>query len=304
MYWIIGLIIIVAAVLKLSIFKVPDVHIGLPSSIFVGRFKKELDENGWSTPIGEPYREGYHLKRPWWKIYLFNREVRTRKIKKSEEEEQGREYQIGGESGGTVYVTGVIQYRPSILSLYRLIEVDENAIIEGLDAEVDEFLSQELGKMLSFEEAITRKGQLSKELIGKLTEPTERRLFGNDKPLDHAQLSYGVDILKATIDEIKPTEELRLARDARQKEMYEKDSETTEWVHLMEKAGQLKKILPGLEEREILKAVQVWRKQYNYNYDEIKIDSPDMISSILGTVLKSRKEGSKEQGQGGEQNES
>jgi hypothetical protein len=70
----------------------------------------------------------------------------------------------------------------------------------------------------------------------------------------------------------------------------------------MEKVGELKRALPGLEEREVLKAVQVWRKQYNYNYDEIKIDSPDTISSILATVLKSRKEGSKEQG--GQQNES
>jgi regulator of protease activity HflC (stomatin/prohibitin superfamily) len=263
--------------LKLSIVRIPEVHLGLPSSIFTGRFKREKDQNDCSIPISQPLREGYHLVWPWWKITLINRETRTRKINE-------REYQVGGE-GGTVKVTGVVQYRPSEVSLYRMVEVDEHAIELGLDAEIDEFLSVEIGRMESFEDAITRttkEGEgLSKKLFEKLTRSPDRKQTCLGKDLDYSQHSYGVDILKATIDYVKPNEELQQARDSRQKELYEKQFQTTEWTHLMEKVSQLRTILPDLDQKEALKAVQIWQRQYPYEFREMKIDSPDVFSSFL-----------------------
>ncbi|MFW5885241.1 MAG: hypothetical protein ACOCUF_03395 [Patescibacteria group bacterium] len=274
--------------LKLSIVRVPEIYLGLPSSIFTGRFKREKDENDCSIPISYPLREGYHLVRPWWKIILIERKTKKRKIDE-------REYQVGGE-GGTVKVTGVVQYRPSEVSLYRILEVEEHTIEDGLDAEIDEFLSMEIGQMKSFENAITRitkDGEgLSKKLFEKLTRPPDRKQTCLGKDLDYSQHSYGVDILKATIDYVKPNEELQQARDSKQRELYEKEFQTTEWTHLMEKVSQLRTILPDLDQKEALKAVQIWQRQYPYEFGEMKIDSPDVFSSfLLPLIEKIKKQG-------------
>ncbi len=141
-----------------SYVKVPDVNLGLPSSLFTGRFKRNktqsgkkeieiLDEDGetikekieiaieYSLPISEPLKEGVYLKPFWWKYTFYSRKIVVKPIER-------KDVQVGaggktGGSQGSVNITGKIQYRRSNKLLSRYAETGEEAVHEGLDPEID-----------------------------------------------------------------------------------------------------------------------------------------------------------------------
>jgi len=264
--------------LSLSVFKIQDIYLGLPSSIFMGRFKAKKDSNGNSIPIREPYAEGIHFKWPWWSIKQFSREIKTLPIER-------KAYPVG--TSGTVYLTGTIQYRPSPTTLYRLEEVDEDGINTGLFSELDQIVADKLGTD-ALETAVTRKTDISKDLLEKLTgenisqscnQQKTRTLF--NRTVTYAEHSYGIQIVKATITEIDLPPDLKLARDDEQKERYQKRSQTTEWEHLIEKMEMMKKAFPDLKNELILEAMQIWQKQTTKNISEFKIPDLGSLADIL-----------------------
>lgn len=295
--WIISVVIFFAALGYSCIFRVPDVHMGLPSSLFRGRFSG-LDEYGFSKPIHEPYREGFHIKLPWWTITYINRETVTRKIPEKEFQVCGSGQAVAGQQqgGGSVMVSGVIQYRVSKTVLYRFVEVDQDALVAGLDAEIDYVVGQELGNVSDYETAVTMKPILSAAIYKRFnSKAVEKDVDGNPDPngrnrkvgdldVSYAEHNYGIEILKVSIDSIKLPEDLDKARGEKQKEVYQRQSQTTEWEHLMEKVRMLKTELPNLDEKDILRAVQVWQKQYSFEAKEIKIDTPDALSSLVASI--------------------
>lgn len=279
---IIGFFVFIAGLVYSVVFKVPDVYLGLPSSLFLGRIEREVDVDGFSLPIRKPYKEGFHFKKPWWTIAPISREVSTKVIEK-------RVYQV---KEGSVLVSGVIQYRPSSISLYRFEEVNAKAIDEGLDSELDQIVSKVLVES-DVETAVTRKSELSEQLIDRLAgaiiypgntakEKIRRSLFG--KELSYAEHSYGIEILKASIDTVDPSEDIKIARDAQAKESYEKISQTTEWNHLMGRMGDLQKKFPEISDEEALKAVQVWQGQAGKQIHEIKVSDLEKILKGLPTI--------------------
>ena len=279
-----------------TIFRVKDVHIGVPSSIFTGRLKRKTDEDGCSVRIRRPYKEGLHIKRPWWTIKQESREVRTKPIEK-------RPFPVG--EGGTVLISGVIQHRISNKAAYRYEEVDQAAIEEGLDSELEQIIRGTLEEK-DVEGAIKKTRDISRALTERLmgfdirtseeiesspdSPPKERKLFG-DKDGDrisHSEHSYGIEILKAKIDTIDPDESIKAARDDKQKEKYESESQTTEWNHLLDRAAQLKESRPGMSDEKIWDAVQVWQKQSTKHVDKIEIEGIESFAKLLTSFIASR----------------
>jgi regulator of protease activity HflC (stomatin/prohibitin superfamily) len=296
--WIISIIGFFAALAYACIFRIPDVFLGLPSDLFRGRISG-ADEEGFSIPICKPYAEGLHLKMPWWTITRISREVVTRKIPEKEFQVCGAtcatsDTKTGGQGGGSVKVSGVIQYRVSKTVLYRFVEVDLDALHAGLDAEIDYVIGQQLGAVADYETAVTMKPILSSAIYQRFNSlqvekddngnPSGRNRTLFNRPITYAEHNYGIEILKASIDSIILPTELNEARSNEQKEKYERESQTTEWNHLMEKVRMLKTELPNLDSKEILRAIQVWQKQYPFEAKEIKIDTPDALSSLVASI--------------------
>ncbi|MDD5652161.1 MAG: SPFH domain-containing protein [Candidatus Moranbacteria bacterium] len=295
MYVFLGsLVLFILAILRSIIFKVPDVYIGIPSSLFSGRIKKNeekkkmedekskllkekdtkkekekieeinrqikeldksLEKHAYSVPIRIPYKEGIQFKYPWWGIKMEPREIRTRPI--------NRTFPVG--KGGTVIVKGIIQYRISDVAAYRYLEVDEKGVNDGLDSEVEGLIRSHLiGK--DVDAAIEEKDAMSTELEGvflttrirKLNKRgTCQRTLGG-RLISYAEHSYGIEIIKAKIDTIDPDEELKKSRDEKQKERYERESQSIEMDHLLEKVKLLKSELPGISDKEAWESIQVW----------------------------------------------
>lgn len=282
-----GLVVFITGVAYSCVFKIKDIYYGLPSSLFSGRFKG-MDAEGYSIPIREAYTEGLGIKWPWWTITPISKEVITKEIKK-------KKFQVSG--GGTVLISGVIQYRPSLTMLYRFEEVADTAISDGLDSELNQILGIYLlsGDM---EAAITRRAEVSQALWNKLTgeiiNPTDppekqrtRKLFG--KKISYTENSYGVVILKASIDTIDPDEELQKSRDEKQREQYQKQSQTTEWEHLLGRMEDLQKKFPELKHKDLLEAVQVWQKQATKDIKEIKGEIPAAVTSLAASLMGGKK---------------
>jgi len=274
-----------AALGFMCIFRVSDVHIAQLFDLFRGRFSKKSDGRGYSIPLREPLLEGLHLKKPWQWIKEVSRETRTKPIK-------AREFPVMG--GGSVKISGVIQYRPSTKALYRYFEVDEEGIEKGLDSELDQMVSQILGQY-PMEEAITRKKEVNAELWGRLTgtivnpdkpasERHERKLFG--KAITYAEHSYGIEILKASIDVVEEASaELKTARHEKQKELYEKESQTTEFNHLRARMKELKQDFPGLDDNKVLEAIQIWQKQTKKEIREFQVTDLKALGEIVAGIL-------------------
>ncbi|MEF3691861.1 MAG: SPFH domain-containing protein [Candidatus Moraniibacteriota bacterium] len=276
----------VAVLISTMIFKVKDVNIGVPSSFFTGRIERDTDGNNQSVPIHIPYKEGLHLKRPWWSIQELSREVKSKPIIK-------RPFPVG--KGGTVIVSGIIQFRISALAAYRYLEVDEEGIQSGLDSELDQVIRTTLVDE-DVDSVITKATEISNTLWEKLTSSDIRtteevelsldvreRMIGGKK-ISYAEHSYGIEILKAKIDTINPDENLKEARDNKQKEVFEKESQSTEFQHLLEKAALLKEKFPNIPEKEIWEAIQVWQKQTPKEVKTIRVEGTDTLTGILGIL--------------------
>ncbi|KKQ46656.1 MAG: hypothetical protein US66_C0033G0001, partial [Candidatus Moranbacteria bacterium GW2011_GWD2_37_9] len=144
----------------------------------------------------------------------------------------------------------------------------------------------------------TKRAAVSQALWDKLTgeiinpnDPPEKQktriVLG--KKVSYTENSYGVEILKASIDTIDPDEELQKARDAKQREQYEKESQSTEWKHLRERMAEIKNDFPELRDKEVLEAVQVWQKQATKNIQEIKGEIPAVVASMASSFLRGKK---------------
>lgn len=278
------------ALASVTIIKIKDVHIGVPSSFFTGRIRG-VDENNYSIPIHTPYKEGMHIKYPWWSIQELSREIKSKPIEK-------RPFPVG--KGGTIVVSGIIQYRISSLAAYRYLEVDEEGIQSGLDSELDQVIRTTLVDE-DVDSVITKATEISNTLWEKLTScdirTTEEQNLSNDikerfingKRVSYAEHSYGIEVVKAKIDTINPDEGLKEARDNKQKEVFEKESQTIEFVHLIEKMNMLKKELPNISDKEALEAIQVWQKQTPKEVKTIRVEGTDTLTGILAGILGGRK---------------
>lgn len=278
------LVFFVCALISSTIFRVKDINYGLPSSVFKGRLSGKKDKNGFSIPIREPYKEGLHIKWPWWRVEERCREVKTKVIER-------KEYPTG--DGGFVIISGIIQYRPSYSALYRYVEVQDKGIEEGLVSELDQVIGTELGTMTT-DDALSKRKELSENLSGILrgsilnprdvdVPDIERVLFG--KKLSYSEHSYGIEVLKSNIDVIDVPESLKEDRVKMTKEDYQKRSETTEWDHLLARMKSMKIDFPNLDDKLILEAVQVWQKQVNKDVKEFKINDLKSIIEGLGSKI-------------------
>lgn len=285
------------------IFRVADVHIGIPSSLVVGRIEK--DARGNSQPIHKPYPEGIHVKRPWWTIEEISREVQIKDIKE-------RAFPVG--LGGTVIISGVIQYRISDRTAYRYLEVNENGINEGLDAEIEQVIRQALFNE-DVDSAILKTTEISDSLWRRLTTkdirtaeeirkeegtPLDRPQEGKDIPdhakkkiggeeISYAEHSYGIEVLKAKISTINPNISHQEARDAKQNEKYQTASQSSEMTHLLEKVAAIKAALPELNDKELWEAIQVWQGQSTQTIQKIKVEGGDPLTGILANLLGEKK---------------
>jgi regulator of protease activity HflC (stomatin/prohibitin superfamily) len=272
---------------RLCIFKVPDVHIGIPSSLFSGRYGGK-DEKGNSLPIKSAYLEGVHFKPPWWSVEIRDRKVATQNVDR-------QAYQVGGRKGtqGSVDITGIIQYRISQKMAFRRLEVSVKDIQDGLDAEFDFLLGKMLGEeSIMLEEVITMKGALSGNLFKQLTRyNSDEEEFPDDnwcgreidgQAVTWAEQRFGIEILKVNINRIDPSGDLKKERDQRQAEIYQRESQTVEWKFLLDMAKELKKQHPDLSDQEILREIQTWQK----NASRMIVDAPDTLSAFLANFSK------------------
>jgi len=293
------LIIFWAALAYSIIFSVPDIHLGLPSSIFSGRIERDPDKDNFSVPIHKPYKEGLHIKVPWWTIKIISRKVYTKNLIR-------REYPA---KNGTVEVKGTVQYRPSSIALYRFVEFSEEDIDAAMDSEIENMIRCRLAKV-SVEDAITQVDIVSKELWDKLAGHTiipieaeekdgekngkktghikaqTRKLFGED--VTYSEHSYGVETLKTKIDTIDPSNVLKEARDSQQEEEYKKKQRKIQWDYLLERAGELKKSLP-LSNEQVLDAIQLWEGQSSKHTNKIELRDIEVLAHIATELLKGKR---------------
>lgn len=286
-------LLLIVAVAYTMIFRVKDVYLGLPSDFFRGRIKREKDDKGFSVPIRRPYKEGIQFKLPWITVKQIPSGIRTQEFKE-------REYQLT--SGGTVTVKGLIQWRPSPLTLYRFAEYSEEEIREGLDSDAE----QKVGKIIGdpktdTEKILTRQARVAEELCkrfdseklypdeegekGKIT----RSLFGSDDNLSYSENSYGVEVVKVKLD-INPGEKIKEARDNKLIETFEKSSETTELNHLLERTEAVAKKL-DIPLKDAYEKIEVWQEKATRHIQEIKMsgleEAAHIIAKTIGNTLKS-----------------
>jgi regulator of protease activity HflC (stomatin/prohibitin superfamily) len=296
--FLLSVLVFIGAIAYSCFYKVKDIHIGLVSDFFRGRFRKEKDAEGNLVPLYKPRLEGIHLKLPWQKIIQISRDVKTKEIK-------NKTFAV---ANGTVKISGVIQYRVSGQATYRYLEVDEEGITKGLDSELDQIISRYLGN-IDIEDAIRRKGEITNELRQRLTgnilnpnsansdlkkgpiiAPITRKIWNDEREITYAEHCYGIEVLKASVDMVEPaTDELKKARDDKQREKYEKESQTTEWNHYINRARALKKALPNIDDAKLWEAIQIWQKQVPVKKDvkEIKIDGLETIAkSVIEQMLR------------------
>lgn len=274
-----GSFVLLLATLYLSIFRIPEVYVAVGSSFFTGRIRKERDDAGFSIPIKKPYKEGLHYKPFWWTIQLFSRNVRQRVIDR-------QEYQIG--SGGTVLVSGVVQYRVSDIATYRAAEIGEKEIETGLSSEADQLIIKKLGNIKADEPdivytqgdekkvktdtgidiAIKTRAELSEELEKYLRneklkvrkngqeKEIKRELFG--RVVHYAEQGYGVEVLTARIDKVDPTDDLKKERDNIQKEKFQVRSEAVQLQHFLNRVKEtLREFAAADKEISAEKAIEV-----------------------------------------------
>ncbi|MEA2006800.1 MAG: hypothetical protein U9O20_01405 [Patescibacteria group bacterium] len=300
--------------LYLTIFRVKDVFIAIPSSIFVGRIRG-LDENSFSIPIGKPYKEGIHLKPFWWRLTFESRSVKQLKIDK-------QEYQVG--SGGTVLVSGLVQYRVSDVTGYRVAEIGQQEVVDGISSEVDQIIIKCLGRILSADDvakgdggalegetkmsldieasgevnvfsgidiAIQSKAKLNIELevqFGKMeldSQGRTRRLFAHD--VAYAEQSYGVEILKARIDKIDPIDEIKKSRDNIQVERYEVRSEKIQIAHFANRVEETKDKL-GIETERAIEIVMLNMKLTTKDIKQFQVDGVAGLATLVESFLKNK----------------
>jgi hypothetical protein len=279
----------IVSVLYGCIFRVPDVHIGLPSSLIGGRFKKKKDKKGNNIPIREPYSEGFHIKPPWISVLFVSTEYTLTHIEK--------EFPVG--AGGSVTVKALIQWRCSGRMAFRFVEVDNSAIDEGLKAELEQLVIEKTGNAAMSVEKVIQQAKniaekMKKVLCCKFLDPgtnkqPTRSIFGNKAKhrITFAEHSYGIDIRKVSVD-ITPSEEMRKARDDRAREKYEKESQGTEWDFYLEIAKKLKEQFPELSDREAWEAVQVSQGQTTKTVHDLQMKDlsrimdkiPELITAI------------------------
>lgn len=274
-----GIIVTLCLLAYLTIFRVPVNYLGLPESIFTGRFKKTKNANThWRELLHPPYREGLGTKRPWWRIILIPQCVFTRKIEK-------REYQTQTSS---VFISGLVEWRYSERSLFRVVET-KNSIDAGLDALIDDFLSKESGSC-DAETCVTRRGELNTKLRDKLTADSDITL-PDGSILSESEKKYGIEILTVHITLVDPPPELLEARNERQKEEYEKESQKTERGVLKEDIALF--VGQGVNPNLAVKlAMQRQGKLPETMTDErIDIDAPDGLTGMLGAFLSKNKGG-------------
>ena len=270
-----------------SIFRVPKTYLGLADSLLSGRFKGE-DEHGNSIPITLPYKEGLHLKFPWWKIELYKRETLSRPF-------EPRKYQSGSlnndDEGTTVIVSGVMQYRLSDVALFRYAEVDESAIFSGLDAEIDNILAKSIAP-LPFDKVVGMKAQLSEELTRHFNKPWTNaegyeRIVGG-KRLTNSEVGYGIEVVKVNLNPIEMPEDIENERNKRKIENIQRQYQSTEWAHIQNMMSQMKKTFPEIKDGDLLEAVQIWQGQYTdrkHDSQRIKIDGIQELASIIRLML-------------------
>lgn len=293
------LIIFWAAMVYSIIFSVPDICLGLPSSIFSGRIKRNSDKDNFSVPVHKPYKEGLHIKLPWWTIKIVSRKVYTKNLVK-------REYPA---KNGTVKVKGTVQYRPSGITLYRFLEFSEEDIDAAMDSEIENMIRCRLAKV-NVEDAITQVDIVSRELWDRLAGHTitpkeaeeedekkngKKTLTGHIKTLTrilfgenvtYSEHSYGVETLKTKVDTIDPSDDIKEARDSQQKEKYIMNQKKIQWDYLMERAKELGIALNDLNDEQILDAIQLWEGQSTKHTNKVELRDIEVLANIATALLK------------------
>lgn len=278
--------------IKTTLLRVPDIHIGILSNLFTGRLLRQPDNNNFSIPICKPKKEGLCFKKPWESVTLVSTGTQTKIIK-------NREFPV---KGGSIFASGAIQYRISAFTAYRYLEVEAEAIDEGLDSELDQILRHSLVTM-DVEQAVTESAAISTALDIRLrtvdlrtteeihavngcindTNAKTRVLFG--KQISYAEHSYGIEILKAKIDTLDPDPKLKEARNKIQNELYQTQSQTQEFNHLLARMRDLKNELPELSDEKKAEFIQVWQKMSSKDIKKIEVEGADGLIGALSAFL-------------------
>lgn len=260
--------IIIGMIIYGSQVKIPVNNLGLPISIFTGRFKNKDNH----APIHHPYEEGWHLKPFWWKVLIVDQSVQTRRIEK-------RAYPA---NNGTVLVSGLVEWRYSKRALFRVTETKQS-IEAGLDALIDDLLSKEVAGV-DVENCVTRKGELNTKLRQKLTKESD--LVINGERLSESEKKYGIEILTVHISLVELPPDLEEARNEEQREQYERQAQNVERT-VLEKDVEVFTKLGADPDLALKMAMQRQNKLPDGMADErVKIDAPDSFSGLLGALMK------------------
>jgi len=309
----ISLLIFLFAILYISFFKVQNVEVASPSSLFTGRLHIKPDEYGFSVPISKPYREGLHYKPFWWRIDRFSRKVKQLKLDK-------QEYQIG--SGGTILVSGLVQYRISDIATYRAAEIGEEEVKSGLSSEVDQFIIKKLGVMdaeakdidsqgavdidTGLDEAIQTRAYLSDELEQRLKcknltvneKQIRRILFGRE--VSYAEQGYGAEVLTARIDKVDPADSIRKERDRIQEERYQVRSERIQLQHFLNRVNEtmesFEKKGNSISPEKAIEIVQLSMKLTSKDIKEFQLGGAEGLLQFVVDWLGNRRQKQVQQG--------
>ena|GEM_PF-6028129 len=248
--------------------RIPVNHLGLPISIFTGRFKDKDNH----VPIHPPYEEGWHLKPFWWKVLVVDQSAQTRRIEK-------RAYPA---NNGTVLVSGLVEWRYSKRALFRVTETKQS-IEAGLDALIDDLLSKEVAGV-DVEDCVTRKGELNTKLRQKLTKESD--LIINGERLSESEKKYGIEILTVHISLVELPPDLEEARNEEQREQYERQAQNVERT-VLEKDVEVFTKLGADPDLALKMAMQRQGKLPDGMTDErLKVDVPDGLGGLVGALVK------------------
>jgi len=246
-----GIVVVVSAIVAYYSYDViANVHVGLPSSLFLGRFFSENDKYDCSVPIREPALEGFVLKKPWHKFDQISRDNKVINI-------PSRKYQT---KAGSIILRGRINVRVSPLATYRAAELTIEESSDMLLSNIHKIIIAKIIP-LTLDNALKSKETLEVAILEVMKSPAiikadpagdiTRKLW--DRDVSYAEHQFGLEVLSVFIDDIDPTEEIQKRRDAIVSETLKLKQRRIQ----LKATDEVKKKYPDLDDSQVLAAVQI-----------------------------------------------
>ncbi len=191
---------------RTTIVRVPSGYIGLPIGLH-GRFRG-VDQNGHKMILRLPYREGTHLKRPWWSVSMHKLKPLTFKVSAQENRiREGVSNKVDLKDIITVKISGTIKLVPSKVALFRFAEFREDDIFHSILSELRDFFSRRTDG-LSPGQIVGMLEEFTGDFINYLDEDwkddagTVEGRFVEGYPLSRSEVDCGVKVVDFVIDSV------------------------------------------------------------------------------------------------------